>query len=175
LSSADSQTEPKKKSRRFYLVLVATVLLIAVIISVIFLGLFNMGQTNYGPGPIEIEVISDKPVYLQGEEVNFTIYVTNPQNWSVPEPNGVTYEMYMNGIEVFGGNVQIRYVYPPPSFPPHSRELYEIRTWDGKVGPSNNRTIALPGNYTYTVSFGGSVDYGNSGNCAFEIRLNPAP
>ena len=175
MSSAESQTEPKKKSRRFYLVLAAAVLLIVVILSVAFLSLFNMGQTNYGPGPVEIEVISDKPFYLQGEEVNFTIYVTNPQNWSVPKPTSVTYEINRNGSEVFHGNAQIRYVYPPPSFPAHSRELYETYVWDGKVGPGVNRTLAPPGIYTFTGAFDGPVDYGNSGNCTFEIRQNYPP
>jgi hypothetical protein len=176
VSSAESQTEPKKRSRRFYLVLAAAVLLIAVIISVVMFEMSNINQTNYGPGPVEIEVVSDKPFYMQGEEVNFTIYVTNPQNWSVPEPYGVTYEMHRNGSEVFGGNVQISFaINPPPSFPPHSRKLYETRVWDGKVGPGDNRTLAPPGTYTYTVLFGGTVDYGNSGNCTFEIRQNNTP
>jgi hypothetical protein len=121
--------------------------------------------------PVDIEVVADKLFYVQGEEANFTIYVNNPQNWSVPEPDGVTHEMNRTGSFVFDGSVCIDFV-PGivPTFPAHSRTLYETRVWDGKVGSGDNRTLAPPGTYTYTVSFCGQVDYGNSGNCTFEIR-----
>ena len=174
LNKRDSQTEPKKKSRRFYLSLIAAVLLLAVIVGVVIFELSNIGQTNQGPGPIDIEVVADKPFYLRGEQVSFTIYVNNPQNWSVPEPLGVSYEMNRNGDFVFGVSKNINFGDKQPSFPPHSRTLYETRVWDGKVGPSDNRTLAPTGSYTYTVAFDGPVDYGNSGNCTLEVRLNPA-
>jgi hypothetical protein len=150
--------------------------LIAVIVGVVIFEMSNINQTIYGPGPVEIEVVSDKPIYMQGEEVNFTIYVTNPQNWSVPEPLGVIYRISRNDSEVFGGDKHISFgVNPPPSFPAHSRKLYETRVWDGKVGTSDNRTLAPPGIYTFTVAFDGPVDYGDSGNCTFEIRQNYPP
>jgi hypothetical protein len=173
LSSGDLLTEPKKKSRRFYLVLAAAVLLIAVIISVVFLGLFNMDQTNYGPGPVEIEVISDKPVYAQGEEINFTIYVNNPHDWPVPYPNSVKYIIEKDGLYVASlGGGQIDYPAPFPMFPPNSKTLYQefLMPWNQKTNLNGTLVQVQSGNYTLTVSFDGAIDYGDNSNCTFEIR-----
>ena len=155
------------------MILAAVVLSAALIVGVFVFELSNMSNVenaSYGSGPVDIEVTSDKPVYLQGEQVNFTIYVNNPQNWSVPEPDGVTYEMNRTGTFVSGSTRLIDFGGPHFLFPAHSRTLYEARVWDGKVGSAENRTFAPPGTYTYTVSFGGLVDYGSGGNCTFEIR-----
>jgi hypothetical protein len=173
LSSADSQTEPKKKSRRLYLVLAATVLLIAVIIGVIIFEISDINQTNYGPGPVEIEVISDKPFYLQGEKVNFTIYVNNPHDWPVPYPNSVRYIIEKDDLYVASlGGGQIDYPAPFPMFPPNSKRLYQefLMTWNQKTNLNGTLVQVQPGNYTLTVSFDGAVDYGDSSNCTFEIR-----
>ena len=143
------------------------------VLGVVIFEIYHIGQNSYGPGPIDIEVIADKPFYMQGEPINFTIYVNNPQNWSVPEPLGISYVMTMNDDEfVFGNSKNINFGDKQPLFPAHSKTLYETRIWDGKVGSSDNRTLASPGVYKYTVAFDGPVDYGNSGNCTFEIILN---
>jgi hypothetical protein len=173
LSNTEPQTEPKKKSRRFYLVLAAAVLLITIIISVVFSGLFHMGQTSYGSDPVEIEVIPNKPFYLQGEEVNFTIYVNNPNDWSVPYPNSVRYIIEKDGLYVASlGGGQIDYVAPFPMFPPQSKTLYRefLMLWNQKMDRNGTLEQVQPGNYTFAVLFDGAVDYGDSGNCTFEIR-----
>ena len=152
------------------IVLVASTLLV-VVVGVVIFQMYVAAQDNYGPGPIDIEVVADKPFYLQGEEVNFTVYVNNPQDWCVPEPSGVIYEMYRNSTFIFGGDKHIDFVPDKiPVFAAHSRILFETWSWDQKVGSGDNRTVAPPGNYTLTVRFGGQMDYGNSGNCTFEIR-----
>jgi hypothetical protein len=158
-------------------ILSAVVLSATLIVGVLIFELSNMSNvenTSYGPGPVDIEVVADKLFYVQGEEVNFTIYVNNPQNWSVPEPSVVTHEMNRAGSFVFGGTVCIDFAAGRvPTFPAHSRTLYETRVWDGKVGSGDNRTLAPPGTYTYTVTVGGIVDYGSGGNCTFEVRAKP--
>jgi hypothetical protein len=175
LTVPNSQTEPKKKSRRFYMLLVSAVLLVAVMVGIVIFRMPGIGQPSYDPGPVDIEVVADKSFYLQGEEVNFTVYVSNPQDWSVPEPSGVIYEMYRNSAFIFGGDKHIDFVPDKiPVFAAHSRILFETWSWDGKVGSGDNRTVAPPGNYMFTVRFGGLIDYGNSGNCTFEIRLGIA-
>jgi hypothetical protein len=167
MNSGDSQTEPKKKSRRFYVVLVAAVLLIAVIVGVVILELSSIGNTRYGPGPVEIEVTPDKPSYLQGEEVQFSICVNNEQNWRVIYPNTVTYRIGEDWALTIEGDYGSFVEY----FPAHSRTLYRTYVWNQPIG--ENSTLAQPGNYTFIVSFEGPVNYGNSGNCTFEIRPNP--
>jgi hypothetical protein len=155
------QVEPKKRSRRFYVILTVAILTLAIIIGVVIFEWSNLGQTSYGPGPVEIEVKADKPFYLQGEDVNFTIYVNNPQDWPVLYPSMVDYRIE-NGCLT----KQITLASPIPLFPAQSRTLYDTYFWDQKVP-------APPGNYTLNFSFGGPVDYGSGGNCTFEIRPTP--
>lgn len=168
LNGETPQTETRKRSRWFYLVLAVTFLLIVMIMSAVFLG-----QTSYGPGPLDIEVASDKQIYLQGEEVNFTIYVNNPHDWTVPYPNSVSYIIEKNGLYVTSvGGGQITYTEPTPMFSPDSKTLYQelLTPWNQKLYVNGALVQAQPGNYTLTVSFDGAVDYGDSGNCTFEIR-----
>jgi hypothetical protein len=167
LASESSQTEPKKKSRRLYAVFVAVALLVAVFSSYRILG--SHVEPITGPGPIDIEVTADKPFYLQGEEVNFTIYVNNPQDWPVEHPFNVNYQMGNESVDTC-----IDYVPGlQPSFPAHSRTMFGTFPWILESESGSNITLLEPGNYTFTVSFGGRVDYGDSGNCTFEVRLNP--
>lgn len=166
------QTKPKKRSRRYYLILTATVLSLAIIVGVIVFELSNAGQTSYGPGPVNIEVTTDKPFYLQGEEVYFIVYVNNPQDWPVPYPSFPAYSIDKNGVNIAGGGVNINYAMPIPTFPAHSRKLFNCSAyqWNQKMYLNGNLVQAQPGNYTLTVYFEGPVDYGDGSNCNFEIR-----
>ncbi len=163
------QTGPAKKSRRFYLVLVAAFLLIAVLIIAVFLN-----QTVSGPGPVEMAVESDKQVYLQGEEVNFSVYVNNPHDWNVPYPCSVSYIIGKDGVYVTsigGGHISYDEL---PMFSPNTNTSYQVllMPWNQKLPVNGTHVQAEPGNYTLTVTFNGAVDYGDSGNCTFEIRPN---
>ena len=172
MANGSFETEPKKRSRRFYLVIVAAIVFFAVIAGAVIFSICNIGQTNYGTGPVDIEVTSDRAFYLQGEEVNFTIYVHNQQNWSVPYPNSVICVVEKNGLYVASvGGGQLDYPGRLPTFPPHSKTLYWTSLlWNQKMDVNGTLVQVQPGNYTYTVSFEGAVNYGNSGNCTFEIR-----
>ena len=170
MTDESSQPEPKKLYRRYYLIVV-TVLLISIVVGVVIFMMFNNIEAYYGPGPVEIDVIPNKLVFAQGEDISLTIYVDNPQDWPVPYPLEVTYQIDRNGNLVDGYTV---FAEPPPgrisTFPAHSRTLWETYVWNQKIGTGNNRTQVLPGNYTFTVSFGQIVDHGHGGNCTFEIR-----
>ena len=123
MNGESSQTEPKKRSRRFYIILSAAVLLL-IIIGVVCVDCVN--RTTYGPGPIEIEVTAYKPFYLQGEEVNFTIYVNNPQNWPVAYPTSIIYIIEKDSVYVADlGGGQISWTIPMPTFSPHSKTLFQ--------------------------------------------------
>jgi hypothetical protein len=157
-----------KRSTRLYLVIVAVILLIVIIITAVFLN-----QPSYGPGPVYIEVASDKQVYLQGEEVNFTIYVNNPHDWNIPQPNSVSYIIEKDGVYVASiGGGQITYVEPLPMFSPNTKTRYQelLMPWDQKTHLNGNLVQVQPGNYTLIVTFDGAVDYGDSGNSTFEIQ-----
>jgi hypothetical protein len=142
--------------------------MLALILGVVVFELSNPAQNvdgsenDYGPGPVEIEVTTDKPFYLQGELINFTIYINNPQDWPVPIPNLVTYKIREDDRIVDDTSMNADF-FPGTNntLPAHSR------------GPSPyhwNSGSVPPGNYTLTVTFYGLVNYGEGGNCTFEIR-----
>lgn len=168
--------KPTKRHRRFYLILIVAVLTLAIIIG-IALFLLGIGNTNYGPGPVNIEVTTDKPFYMQGEEVNFTIYVNNPHDWPVEYPWLVEYIIEKDFLDIDGVSVNIDFAPGRiTTFPSHSRTLYgNMWHWDQKmyVNKTFTREQVQLGNYTLTVSFDGRVDYGDSGNCTFEIKSKP--
>ncbi len=174
-TSVGSQIEFKKRSRRFCLILIITVFSIAIITGVIVFELSNAGQTSYGPGPVDIEVTTDKPFYLAGEEVYFTVYVNNSQNWPVPFPFYPGYSVDRDGVNIAGGGVHITYEMPMPTFPANSRTLFNCSAYHWNQKMYLNETFPLeqapPGNYTLTVYFEGEVDYGEASKCTFEIRL----
>jgi hypothetical protein len=166
LAVLNSRTEPKEKARRFYIIFAVTILLAALVVGVIAYELSSVDQTNdqakYGPGPIDIEVTTDKPFYRLGELINFTIYVNNPQDWPVPSPEAVSYKIREDDHVV--SDTSMNADYPPgtiDTFPAHSRTS-SFYLWNSGSVPS--------GNYTLTVTYYGLVDYGEGGNCTFEIR-----
>jgi len=172
--SGESQTQPKKKRRRLYIVLTAAILTLSLILSTIIFELHTANQTSYGPGPVEIEVTTDKPIYLQGEMVNFTIYVYNPFDWKVPHPHGVTFQIEENNTFVQSSSMAIDF--PPdalPTFSPHSKVFYYNYSWNQKARTNDKLTLVQPGNYTFSVTFRGLVTYGEGNRCIFEIRENP--
>jgi len=168
---SDKQGKPKKRSRRFYLILAAAILTLAIIIGVVIFEFFKIGSTHDGPGPVYIdEVTADKPYYLQGEEVNFTVTVNNPQDWSVRYPGYVAYMIEKDDLIIAEGGVNINYAMPILTFPSHSRIAYRPPlSWNQKIDV--NGTLAAPGNYTLMVSLSGP-SYNPSGNCTIEIRPN---
>jgi hypothetical protein len=118
-----------------------------------------------GPGPVTIEIDTDKQSYLPGELVQFRIYVYNPRFWHVPYPYSVDYRIGDEGV-----TKQMTLTSPPPTFVPWQRVFYDSYVWDQKTGSGGNRTQVQPGNYTLDVMFSGPVDYGLGGSCTFEIR-----
>ena len=162
--------KPTKRHRHFYVILVVAVLTLAIMIGIVIF-LLGVGNTNYGPGPVNIEVTTDKPLYLQGEEIQFSIYVNNPQNWPVPYPTYVA--LRAKGTDVQPVDIYNVNINPPldsiSTFPPHSRTLWDTAVlWDQKI--DRNGTLVQPGNYTVVVSFDGLVNYGDGGNCTIEIQ-----
>jgi len=128
---------------------------------------FNIGNIRFGPGPVYIEEVKiGKLYYLQGEKVNLTVTVNNPQDWPVPEPSFVGYVIENEGFSLGECGVFIDYATPPPTFPAHSRTLYSPDT-QGLTLPGR------PGNYKLIVSLRG-WGYDDKGNCTLEIRPNPA-
>jgi hypothetical protein len=151
---------------------VATILILAELAGAFVLNWY-FNQSWYGPGPVDNEVATSKPIYLQGEEVYFVVYVTNPQVWPVPQPDSASYRIEKDGQVFDGGTVFTDFVSPIPTFPPHSTTTYNPPLfWDQKTGPGTNRTQVQPDNYTLTMTLSG-YGYSAGGNFTFEIRPPP--
>ena len=158
--------KPKPKKLKLILAIIVAAVLIVTVLSVTVHVLTAPAPT--GPGPVKIEVVTDRASYLQGEMINFSIYINNIQNWNVPHPTTVTYQIENYSTET----VCIDYVNPPPTFPAHSRTFFISYVWNQETGNETYRTLVKPGNYTFTVSLSGPVDYGASANYTFEIKPN---
>ena len=157
--------EPVKKSKRVYAIIVAALLIVAAL-SVAVYALTSPAPT--GPGPVKIEITTDKTSYVQGEQVHFSVYVNNTQNWRVPKPFTISFQIGNYSSQT----VCIDYTNPPPTFPAHSRTFFFSHDWNPQTGSGNNHTFVEPGFYTLTVTLDGSVDYGGPANCTFEIKPN---
>ena len=109
--------------------------------------------------------------YKLGEEINFTVYVANNQKWYVVQPFSIVSTVQKDGIVLASiGGGQIDYAGQPSAFSPHSKILYITNlTWNQKTSDKSPVKVQ-PGNYSFIVSFAGSVDYGGSGNCTFSIE-----
>jgi hypothetical protein len=164
----DFEERRRTRSRRFYLILLVVIVLVAAMTAV-----FMLSQPKYGPGPVRIEVISDKPYYLLGENITFSIYVNNDKDWSIPYPSEVTYKISHDNQFISGFSLNI----DPPAgsitpFPPNSRIHYDNYVWNQKAGAGNNQTLVGAGIYTFTVSFSGSTNYGSGISYDIKIRSN---
>jgi len=157
----------QRRPKRFYVILATAVTLAAVIGAASLNWYFN--QDRYGPGPVDIEVTTDKSFYMLGENVTAEIYVTNPQDWPVPHPNFDGTGIEKDGTIIEGGGLHIDFGPNIPTFPPHSKTLYKTYHWDQKTGIVSNRTLVQPGNYTLIVDLSG-YGYDSSTNCTIEIR-----
>jgi hypothetical protein len=151
----------QRRPRSLYLIFAAVTMMVAGILVYWF---FAFAYT--GPGPVKIEIATDKQFYLLGEEIQFRVHVYNPQLWRATYPSRVDYRIGDEGL-----TKHITLASPPPSFPGKSRTLYDTYVWDQKTGPGGNRTQALPGEYLLTVSFDGPIEYGNGGDCTVKICL----
>lgn len=157
--------EPKKNRRRIYVIT-----LVAVLLAVI-LGYLAFEAFYPGSGPVYIEVVPDKPFYMQGEEIRLSISINNQRDRPVPYPERVV--LYIRDLDYY------MYAAPgaPPglsSVPPQSKVFYYVHIWDQKIEVDGNRTQVSPGNYIIMFSFEGQFNFGDGTNCTIEIRPNPA-
>lgn len=173
-----------KRSRLLYAIPAA--FLIAMIAGVLI-----FVSTYIGPGQVKIEVETDRQSYQPSEEIQFRIYIRNPQIWQIRYPNTMTYEIFdQNDTRIEPWSTHSQGGSPLPAF---SKTLYYTYTWDRSTGFVSNRTQVPCGNYTFCATLGGIqlapvlmnqarstnndsyelFDYENGGNCTIEIK--PAP
>ena len=143
--------------KRLLIVAFSSILLIS-ILAVAFM--FFLPTT--GSSPLKIELVPDKTSYLQGENVHFEVYVTNPNSKEIPHPADViTWQ-----IVDFGPLTEHRTYPEEAAYPPSSRTKEGFFDWRQNF---LNGTQVPPGNYTLTVSLRGATNYG-SASCTVEIR-----
>lgn len=158
------------RSRGFY-VIIATAIVSIILLSSIFVYIFidTHTQSYFGPGPIEIKVTPDKPFFLQGEQVNFTIVVINNQSWPISRPLSEEASIIKDGVPAKGGYVtmNINYGSKMPTYPANSTANIH---WTWYEIEKDNQTIPHEiGNYSLTFTLRG-VGYYATSNCTFEVN-----
>ncbi len=149
------------KSKKFKYLFIG-VILSAIIVTSVYAILILSKIT--GQGPVELDIIPDKASCYQGDNVTFSIHVTNPHDWGVPEPNVIDYGIV--GVDVRSTTASYSNC---PTFAPHSKNLFWTYTWNTRL---SNQTLAPPGNYTCIIMLRGAVDYGVSANCTVTVLPN---
>ena len=170
-------------NRRLLVIIVPATLLVAATA-----GLLAFLSTYVGPGSVSVDVASDKPSYLLGEQVKILVYIGNPQIWRVNYPTTMTFLIEQNGKHL-NPYQETHSNLVETVVPALSKVLYYTYEWDQKTGIGNNRTKVIPGNYTFYAKLGGIqlaplvmnstysdrdlYDPGNppnSGSCIIEIK-----
>ena len=147
-------------------------LAVAIIITVLVIGFvgFYINATTpsfYGPGPIEITISPNKPYFLEGENVTFTITVINNQSWPVTYPLSEKVNIQKDGVEYEGSGLQIDYPIKIPTFPAKASTPLSWTWFESNKG---NQTIPHQrGNYSISFYISG-VDYSAVAYCTFEVR-----
>ncbi len=159
-----------ERSKRFYITVAAAITAVAIILTGAFI-LTNLHPAHqksyYGPGPIEIKVQPDKPFFVVGELVNFTVTVVNNQNWPVASPSFQGTIIEKDGVRIGGGGMHIDYPPNRPTYPANASTPY---TWTWYPNRQNNQTVPHePGNYALTYHLEG-FGYDATANCTFELR-----
>jgi hypothetical protein len=108
-----------KRIRLYALVLVCVIFLPVLGFEVYAL----MNEEPVGPGPLTLEIIPDRAYYLQGQEIHFSIYVSNTHDWRVPKPTTIIYDI----VNFSSQTVMIDYISPHPCFEPHSLHTSGIK------------------------------------------------
>lgn len=121
----------------------------------------------YKPGSLELEVTTDKPSYVIGENVTFIIKVNNPQDWPVRQPNSVIGKVEGNEVHAdIEGSGIIEWPVKAPTYLAHEITIYNL-TWNQTSHGLNN--LMVSGNYTFTYRIQG-YGYDTSANCTFIIE-----
>ena len=140
--------------------------ILAIVIASLGYSLLKQPHVEIGEGPLQLEVLSDKPTYLQGETATFYVYVINPQNWSIRQPT----TLFISIVENLSQVVNINYGWNDPTIPPNSKKLFYTQTWDTATG-GENQTRVQPGNYTFTAKLWDPHD--SEVNCTVSITDKP--
>lgn len=160
--------EPERNREKMWIFVVFSFL---VLVSVIVFFVFqNMSLSS---NSVSIQVTTDKPAYIQGENVTIQAYMINEKSVAVSYPSSIGYTIEdSNGTEIFGFVTDISWESPYPTFAPHSKTLFTLSSDETTTFVWNQNDIehkaAEPGVYTVRVSLGN-----NSSQCDFEILLNP--
>ena len=158
----NSSVEPKKHSRKFYY----SFALIAVLIVVFAVAFFAFQNPDRDPllynNAITVQALTDKTLYMKGQDVSITACVINGKNEPVNCTTIISYKVFgSEGQEVYSCDTLITLPIPLPTYPAHSKYSYNPNVWNQK---DSNYTLVESGNYTIKVS----LEYGTS-ECKIQI------
>lgn len=156
----------KKRKRKRRIKITAAIIAVGIVIGFVALYLTN-GPNYFGPGPIEITISPDKPYFLQGETINFTVTIINNQSWPITHPVQESVKIIKNGTT--HENYDMHADYPPriPTYPANTNSTAQW-TWIKSIKEINPTPLDV-GNYTFNYKISG-IGYVASANCTFEIK-----
>lgn len=158
----------KKRKRQRTLKIAAVIAVFTLIVGFVALYVEN-GPSVYGPGPIEVTITPNKPYFIQGENITFTVTIINKQSWPIAYPNSESTRIEKEGIIYQNEGLNIDYAVKVPTYPANMNTIHSWRWLETK-----NDTMTIPhevGNYSLTYEISG-YGYSASTNCSFEIRQN---
>jgi hypothetical protein len=148
------------RKRFLFSALIIIVVLTSIIAFVVYSNQNYYNVDNYDSGIVDIKVVPTKSYYLQGENINFTIYVNNKQDRPVRYPTSIYHVIEQNKSIIFDQIEYANYVIDQiPTFPAHNETILPLM-WDQKIRVNDTIVQAEPGNYTFKILFIPTEDYG---------------
>jgi len=160
--------KPEKKSKKLWVLAVGSFLVLACVIA-----FFTFRNLPLSSNSVSVQVVTDKPAYLQGENVTIQVYMINEKSVAISYPTSIGYTIEdSNGTEIFGFVTDITWASPYPTFASHSKTLFTFFSDEATFVWNQNdieHKAAEPGIYTIRAFLGH-----NSSQCDFEILPNPS-
>ncbi|MCW4003575.1 MAG: hypothetical protein NWE95_06665 [Candidatus Bathyarchaeota archaeon] len=157
-----------KKFKRAYAAIVVLIVGL-VILGYVILSNIPGNLAPVGPEPVNLEVVTEKTTYAQGENVTFLIYENNTQDWAVYKPTAYGYWVSNSQGNVVWESGGFHVDFPPSNntYPAHYGNAWRA-IWDQTVTIDNRTTMAPPGDYTFTYLI--DAPYIVQANCAVTIK-----
>lgn len=121
------------------------------------------------PGPITLQVATEKTTYIQGENITFLIQENNAQDWAVHKPTAYGYWISNNQGEVIweSGGFHADFPSSNNTYPAHYKNTWQA-VWDQTATVDNKRIVAPAGDYTFTYLI--DEPYVVQANCIITIK-----
>ncbi len=111
---------------------------VALLVFVLAVAFFAFRDPILYSNTLTVQAVTDKSSYTQGEAVSISVYVINGKDESFVQPTIISYKVLNSAEqEVYSLLKAITFINPPPTFPAHSKTLFNSEVWN----PENSNYI----------------------------------